>query len=164
MIDVLPMQALLKAVPDSAAMLIVGDVDQLPSVDPGQVLADIIQSDAVPVVRLTEVFRQAAQSRIITTAHRINQDSIPDLSPPSTDSDFYFVQADEPEATAATVCCRRSFPKSRSTFACSSWASFSLITRSIRGIGTWRNCRSASARGDEGEVLEGNELLRVQPR
>jgi ATP-dependent exoDNAse (exonuclease V) alpha subunit len=56
-------------------MLIVGDVDQLPSVGPGQVLADVIQSGAVPVVRLTEVFRQAAQSRIITTAHRINQGS-----------------------------------------------------------------------------------------
>jgi exodeoxyribonuclease V alpha subunit len=81
MVDVLLMQALLKAVPGKAAMLIVGDVDQLPSVGPGQVLADIIQSGAVPVVRLTEVFRQAAQSRIITTAHRINQGSIPDLRP-----------------------------------------------------------------------------------
>jgi exodeoxyribonuclease V alpha subunit len=103
MVDVLLVQALLKAVPGKAAMLIVGDVDQLPSVGPGQVLADIIQSDAVPVVRLTEVFRQAAQSRIITTAHRINQGSIPDLSPPSTDSDFYFVEAEEPEA-AVTPC------------------------------------------------------------
>ena len=60
-------------------------------------LADIISSAAVPVVRLTEIFRQAAQSRIITSAHRINQGSIPDLSPPGTDSDFYFVQADDPE-------------------------------------------------------------------
>jgi len=103
MVDVLLMQALLKAVPDKAAMLIVGDVDQLPSVGPGQVLADIIQSGAVPVVRLTEVFRQAAQSRIITTAHRINQGSIPDLNPPSTDSDFYFVQAEEPEVAVARI-------------------------------------------------------------
>jgi len=63
----------LRAVPDTAAVLIVGDIDQLPSVGPGQVLADIIASGAVPVVRLTEVFRQAAQSRIITTAHRINE-------------------------------------------------------------------------------------------
>jgi exodeoxyribonuclease V alpha subunit len=55
-----------------------GDVDQLPSVGPGQVLADIIQSRAVPVVRLTDVSRQAAQSRIITTAHRTNQGSIPE--------------------------------------------------------------------------------------
>ena len=79
MVDVMLMQALLKAVPDDAALLIVGDIDQLPSVGPGQVLADIIASGAVPVVRLTEVFRQAAQSRIITSAHRINQGLIPDL-------------------------------------------------------------------------------------
>ena len=57
----------MKAVPDHAALLIVGDIDQLPSVGPGQVLTDLIASGAVPVVRLTEVFRQAAQSRIITT-------------------------------------------------------------------------------------------------
>ena len=60
MVDVMLMQALMKAVPDTAALLIVGDIDQLPSVGPGQVLADVISSGAVPVVRLTEVFRQAA--------------------------------------------------------------------------------------------------------
>jgi exodeoxyribonuclease V alpha subunit len=97
MVDVMLMQALMKAVPDRAALLIVGDINQLPSVGPGQVLADVISSGIVPVVRLTEVFRQAAQSRIITSAHRINQGSIPDLSPPGTGSDFYFVQTDDPE-------------------------------------------------------------------
>jgi exodeoxyribonuclease V alpha subunit len=103
MVDVMLMQALLKAVPDNAAILIVGDIDQLPSVGPGQVLADIISSSAVPVVRLTEVFRQAAQSRIITSAHRINRGSIPDLSPPGTDSDFYFVPADDPETAVGRI-------------------------------------------------------------
>jgi exodeoxyribonuclease V alpha subunit len=103
MVDVLLMNALVKAIPDEAALLIVGDVDQLPSVGPGQALADVIQSGAVPVVRLTEVFRQAAQSRIVTTAHRINQGSIPDLSPPSSDTDFYFVQAEEPEVAVARI-------------------------------------------------------------
>ena len=73
MVDVLLMNALLKAVPDNAALLMVGDVDQLPSVGPGQVLADMIASGAIPVVRLTEVFRQAAESQIIVNAHRINQ-------------------------------------------------------------------------------------------
>jgi exodeoxyribonuclease V alpha subunit len=62
MIDVPLMHALLKAVPDKAALILVGDVDQLPSVGPGRVLADVIRSAAVPVVRLTEVFRQAAES------------------------------------------------------------------------------------------------------
>jgi len=103
MVDVLLMQALLKAVPNHAGLLVIGDIDQLPSVGPGQVLADIIASDAVPVVRLTEVFRQAAQSRIITSAHRINQGLVPDLSKPGGESDFYFVAADEPEAAAARI-------------------------------------------------------------
>ena len=65
MVDVLLMRSLLRAVPDEAALFIVGDVDQLPSVGPGQVLADIIACDLIPVVRLTEVFRQAAGSRVI---------------------------------------------------------------------------------------------------
>jgi exodeoxyribonuclease V alpha subunit len=103
MVDVMLMQALMKALLDRAALLLVGDIDQLPSVGPGQVLADIIASGAVPVVRLTEVFRQAVQSRIITSAHRINQGSIPDLSPPGIESDFYFVQADDPEAAVPRI-------------------------------------------------------------
>jgi exodeoxyribonuclease V alpha subunit len=96
MVDVPLMRALLRALPDQAALLLVGDVDQLPSVGPGQVLADIIASDAVPVIRLTEVFRQAATSRIITNAHRINQGLMPELTAPEG-SDFYFVDAAEPE-------------------------------------------------------------------
>ena len=103
MVDVMLMQALLKAVPDSAALLLVGDVDQLPSVGPGQVLADIIASGAVSVVRLTEVFRQAARSRIVGSAHRINRGAMPDLSRPGGDSDFYFVQADDPETAVTRI-------------------------------------------------------------
>jgi exodeoxyribonuclease V alpha subunit len=103
MVDVMLMQALIKAVPSMAALLIVGDIDQLPSVGPGQVLADVISSGAIPVVRLTEVFRQAAQSRIITTAHRINHGLIPDLSPPGIDTDFYFVQAEDPEIAVQRI-------------------------------------------------------------
>ena len=103
MVDVMLMQALMKAVPDDAALLIVGDIDQLPSVGPGQVLADIIASGAVPVVRLTEVSRQAAHSRIITSAHQINRGAIPDLSRPERDSDFYFVRADDPETAVPLI-------------------------------------------------------------
>src|ERR1019366_6366245 len=102
MVDVMLMQSLIKAVPDKSALLIVGDNDQLPSVGPGQVLADVISSGAVPV-RLTEVFRQAAQSRIIISAHRINHGVIPDLSLPGPDSDFYFVQADDPETAVQRI-------------------------------------------------------------
>ena len=103
MVDVMLMQALLKAIPDEAALLIVGDIDQLPSVGAGQVLADIIQSGAVPVVRLTEVFRQAATSKIITAAHRINKGLMPDLAKPEGESDFYFVNAAEPEAAVPLI-------------------------------------------------------------
>ena len=103
MVDVMLMQALLKAVPDTAALLIVGDIDQLPSVGPGQVLADIIASGAVPVVRLTEVFRQAALSRIVDNAHKINRGVIPDLSKHEGDSDFYFVPADDPETAVTRI-------------------------------------------------------------
>jgi exodeoxyribonuclease V alpha subunit len=98
MVDVPLMNALLRAVPSQAAVLLVGDVDQLPSVGPGQVLADVIASGAVPVVRLTEVFRQAAESRIIVNAHRVNQGLMPEPPPPGdTLSDFYFVDAADPE-------------------------------------------------------------------
>jgi len=103
MVDVTLMQTLLKAVPSSAGLLIVGDIDQLPSVGPGQVLADIIASGAVPVVRLTEVFRQAAQSKIITTAHAINAGRIPDLAPPDGEADFYFVPAADPEQAVPRI-------------------------------------------------------------
>jgi exodeoxyribonuclease V alpha subunit len=103
MVDVLLMHALLKAVPDKAALLVVGDVDQLPSVGPGQVLADMIASAAVPVVRLTEVFRQAAKSQVTVNAHRINQGIIPDLRKPEAESDFYFVEADDPETAVPRI-------------------------------------------------------------
>ena len=96
MVDVPLMRAVLRALPERAALLLVGDVDQLPSVGPGQVLGDIIASASVPVVRLTEVFRQAAESRIIVNAHRINRGLMPDLA--SVESgDFYFVDAVDAE-------------------------------------------------------------------
>ena len=103
MVDVLLMQSLLRAVPDHAAVLLVGDIDQLPSVGPGQVLADIINSGAVPVVRLTEVFRQAAASRIVTNAHRINAGELPDLATADDGSDFYFVPATDPEQAVERI-------------------------------------------------------------
>ena len=102
MVDVPLMRALLRALPEGAALLLVGDVDQLPSVGPGQVLADVIASGAVPVVRLTEVFRQAAGSRIVTNAHLINAGRMPDLAA-QEGSDFFFVDAPDPEAGVEKV-------------------------------------------------------------
>jgi exodeoxyribonuclease V alpha subunit len=103
MVDVPLMRALLEAVPNRAAVVMVGDIDQLPSIGPGQVLADIIAAGVVPVVRLTEVFRQAATSRIVTSAHAINAGQMPDLDPAGPDSDFYFVPADEADVAARRI-------------------------------------------------------------
>jgi exodeoxyribonuclease V alpha subunit len=104
MVDVLLMASVLKALPDKAGLIIVGDVDQLPSVGPGQVLADIISSGAVPVARLTEIFRQAAESQIVTNAHRINSGYIPNLdTEKGTKTDFYFVEAHDPEDAVTKV-------------------------------------------------------------
>jgi exodeoxyribonuclease V alpha subunit len=103
MVDVSLLFAVLKAVPARAALLLVGDVDQLPSVGPGQTLADIIDSAAIPVARLTEVFRQAAESRIVVNAHRINRGEMPEWPKRGGDSDFWLVDARDPEDGAAKV-------------------------------------------------------------
>jgi exodeoxyribonuclease V alpha subunit len=97
MVDVPLMNALTKAVPPHAGLLLVGDVDQLPSVGSGQVLADIIASARIPVARLTEVFRQAAESRIVVNAHRINRGQMPEVPKPGETSDFFFVEIGDPE-------------------------------------------------------------------
>jgi exodeoxyribonuclease V alpha subunit len=104
MVDVPLMAAVLKALAQQAALLVVGDVDQLPSVGPGQVLADLIGCGVVPVARLTEIFRQAAASQIIVNAHRVNRGAMPELaSPTGALSDFIFVEAADPEDAAAKV-------------------------------------------------------------
>ena len=103
MIDVPLASQLLNAVPSRSAVIFVGDVDQLPSVGPGQFLTDLIDSGAVPVIRLTEVFRQAATSRIVRSAHQINQGMFPSLPAAGETSDFYMLPVEEPEAIAQTV-------------------------------------------------------------
>lgn len=103
MVDVLLMHSLLRAMPSQAGLILVGDVDQLPSVGPGTALHDLIESGVVPTVRLTEVFRQAANSRIITNAHRIRRGQMPEVRGAGRDSDFHFVERDEPEKIAATL-------------------------------------------------------------
>jgi exodeoxyribonuclease V alpha subunit len=102
MVDVVLMHQLLRAIPEQAAVLMVGDVDQLPSVGPGSVLADIIASGRIPTVTLTEIFRQAASSQIIVNAHRINQGKVPLALGETADEqdrrDFYVIPAETPEA------------------------------------------------------------------
>lgn len=103
MVDVTLMHHLLRALPANAALLLVGDVDQLPSVGPGALLRHLIESRLVPVARLTEVFRQAAHSRIITNAHRINNGLMPEGAGMEGDADFHFVERSDPERIAETL-------------------------------------------------------------
>ena len=100
MMDVQLMSKLLQALPARAHLILVGDVDQLPSVGPGAVLGDIIRSGTVPVVRLTEIFRQASSSRIIVNAHRINSGAMPESE---KDADFFFIEREEPESVPSTI-------------------------------------------------------------
>jgi exodeoxyribonuclease V alpha subunit len=107
MVDLVLAYQLVRAIPQKASLILVGDVDQLPSVGPGAVLHDIIDSGVIPVCKLVEVFRQAAQSAIITNAHRINQGLMPKWPTTKTmrptETDFYFVEVDEPTKAAEMI-------------------------------------------------------------
>ncbi len=103
MMDTVLMNQLLRAIPGEAGLLIVGDVDQLPSVGPGAVLADLMDSGVIPTVRLTEIFRQAQASRIIVNAHRINRGAAPLATPRGEASDFYLIEAESPEDIATKL-------------------------------------------------------------
>ncbi len=103
MVDVPLLHSVVRALPEPAALLLVGDVDQLPSVGPGSVLRDLIDSQSIPVVRLVEVFRQAAGSRIITNAHRINHGLLPEPHSGPDLTDFYFIEREDPGAITSTL-------------------------------------------------------------
>lgn len=103
MIDLPLFHKLIQALPEHAHLLLVGDIDQLPSIGPGSVLADIIRSNVVPVVRLTEIFRQSASSRITANAHCIKAGQMPQLQEPAKESDFFFIERDEPAGIQSTI-------------------------------------------------------------
>ena len=115
MMDLLLTCHLIRALPSQALLILVGDVDQLPSVGPGSVLRDLIDSGVPSVVRLTEIFRQATDSLIVTNAHRINRGEVPHLTrrPGDERRDFFFLRRDEPEAAAEAILdlCGRRLPE-----------------------------------------------------
>ena len=102
MIDIILMYNLIKAIPENMRLVLVGDIDQLPSVGAGNVLRDIIDSEKIPVVRLTRIFRQAQSSRIVMSAHAINQGRFPDTSN-GKQTDFFFIKNEEPEQVAEEI-------------------------------------------------------------
>ena len=103
MLDTVLAHHVLRAVPDHGRLILVGDVDQLPSVGPGRVLADLIRSDSIEVVRLTEIFRQAERSLIVVNAHRVNQGMMPILESVDSDGDFFFIERAEQEELVETL-------------------------------------------------------------
>lgn len=111
MVDILLMKALMKAITPGTKVILVGDVDQLPSVGPGNVLRDIIDSQIIPVVKLDQIFRQAQESMIIVNAHRINKGQYPHIN--SKDKDFYFIGKKSQEQIAETIkgLCKERLPK-----------------------------------------------------
>lgn len=102
MIDTVLMYNLLKAIPSNARLVFVGDIDQLPSVGAGNVLQDILQSNRIPSTQLTEIFRQAAHSKIIVNAHKINSGEFPDISN-EKEGDFFFIEEEDTEKIAETI-------------------------------------------------------------
>ena len=101
MVDILLMQALLKAIEPGTRLVLVGDADQLPSVGPGRVLSDLIESGFLEVITLDQIFRQAEESLIVLNAHRINKGQYPEVNAP--ESDFFFVSRNIPQDAAAAV-------------------------------------------------------------
>lgn len=112
MVDIYLMAALLRALPEDCRLIMVGDSDQLPSVGPGNVFLDLIRSGFVETVRLTEIFRQGAESRIVAGAHMINRGDCPDLRGNTADSDFFFLRRENPDQAVETIkdLCGRRLP------------------------------------------------------
>ncbi len=140
MVDVVLMNQLLRTLAERTAFLLVGDVDQLPSVGPGNVLADLIASGGIPTVRLTEIFRQAATSQIIVNAHRINQGLLPQRPAQTAASDFYLLEAATPEEIAEKVLrvVRERIPPSALA-----WIRLPIFKCSRRGMAaSWEPARS----------------------
>lgn len=131
MIDIILMNNLTKALPTTMRLVLVGDIDQLPSVGAGNVLRDIIDSGVIPVVRLTRIFRQAQSSRIVMSAHAINRGCFPDISN-GQHTDFFFMKQEEPEKVAETIVSlvRDRLPKAY----CQPTANIQVLTSMQRGV------------------------------
>lgn len=131
MIDIILMNSLLKAIPPQMRLILVGDIDQLPSVGAGNVLRDMIDSGSIPVVRLTKIFRQAQSSRIVMNAHRINEGEFPDISN-GKKTDFFFLEDADPEHTAGQIVdlVKRRLPKAYNV----PTSSIQVLTPMQRGV------------------------------
>ena len=167
MVDILLMNHLLKATPPTATLLLVGDVDQLPSVGPGNVLKDIIASGCVETVILTEIFRQAQESLIIVNAHRVNRGEFPELKrQQGRRADFYFVERNTPEEVLGVIkeLCAKRLPRA---FQLSPLDDIQVMTPMHRGtVGVANlNAELQALLNPEGKVItRGGRLFRTNDK
>ena len=167
MVDTILMNNLLKAVPVTATLLLVGDVDQLPSVGPGNVLKDIIASGSVETVILTEIFRQAQESLIVVNAHRVNRGEFPQLKPQQGQrSDFYYIEKNTPEEVLAVIkeLCGKRLPNA---FHFSPFDDIQVMTPMHRGTVGVSNLNAELQRmlNPEGKVItRGGRLFRANDK
>jgi exodeoxyribonuclease V alpha subunit len=158
MVDLVLMDQLLLALPPMAALILLGDCDQLPSVGPGSLLHDVIASASVPVVRLTEIFRQAKESHIVVNAHRVNRGEFPHLTPFGM-TDFAFIECEDPEAIRGQVAAlvTRQIPE---RYGLDSFKDIQVITPMNRGpLGTTAlNQELQTALNPDGEAITGSQL------
>jgi exodeoxyribonuclease V alpha subunit len=166
MIDTILMHHLMKAIPPQATFILVGDVDQLPSVGAGNVLRDIISSGAVPVVELNEIFRQAKESLIIVNAHKINRGVVPSLGPSGAKDDFYFIEQEDPEEVLKIILelTKERIPK---RFRFDSLNDIQVLTPMHKGTVGAGNLNTELQRvlnPGEGGVIRGNRNFRVNDK
>ena len=169
MIDTLLMYHLLNAVPPFATLILVGDVNQLPSVGAGNVLADIIASSAVPVVTLDKIFRQAQASQIIVNAHRINQGRVPVVSTSqATDpgNDFYFIEQEDPEKVLGNILelCKNRIPQRFGFDPVDDVQVLTPMHRGSVGAGNLNQQLQAALNPGEGGVTRGERTYRVNDK
>ena len=167
MIDTVLMHHLLKAIPPEATFVLVGDVNQLPSVGAGNVLKDIISSGSVPVVELNEIFRQARESRIVVNAHRINKGLLPIFKPSGRKpQDFYFIEQEDPEEVLRIILelIRERIPKK---FGFDPFDDIQVLTpmhRGIVGAGNLNTELQKALNPGEDGLIRGNRKFRINDK
>jgi exodeoxyribonuclease V alpha subunit len=171
MVDTLLMYHLLKAIPDPAHLILVGDVDQLPSVGPGNVLRDIIDSGAVTVVRLTEIFRQAQESMIVVNAHRVNEGEFPilkegdnrDFQGGREKVDFFFIEEEDPEKTLELILslCSEKIPRRFGFHPVKEIQVMTPMHRGVIGVSNLNVEIQKRLNPDASGIMAGNRLLRL---
>ena len=162
MVDLVLMNSLLKAVPPGAILIMIGDVDQLPSVGAGNVLKDFIASGQITSVRLTKVFRQAQQSMIVMNAHRVNRGDFPQVVGPP-DRNFFFIEEEEPESAVELICdlVHRRLPQHYDYHPMDDIQVLCPMRRGVIGSENFNKRLQEKLNGNPEEVIRGGRSFRI---